>query len=133
LLKGFLVPWLRDGAFRDAVRGTWSGGCYAYLLVIEGEALGVVLEIRSEERGRRGVLDEEVRLSVYEGELVCVLEGVVTGTDVLFPVSSFDVSLLLPVEPGRIQFGPVGCLRGDLSLAISSLMMWSARSVGRSE
>jgi hypothetical protein len=51
--------------------------------------------------------------------------------DVLFPVLSFDVSLLLPVEPERIQFGRVGFLAGDLTSAKSSMMMESARSVER--
>ena len=102
LWKDFRVPLLKDDASLDVALETLTGGCYAYLPVIEGEALDVVPEIMSVERGREGLSDEEDLQSVYEGELVCVLEAVVTGMDVLFPVSSFDVSLLLPVEPERI-------------------------------
>jgi hypothetical protein len=122
---------LKDDAFLGVALETLTGGCYAYLPVIEDEALDVGPEIMSAERGRAGPLDEEDLQSVYEGELVCVLEAVVTGMDVLFPVSSFDVSLLLPVEPERIQFGRVGFLRGELTLATSSMMMESARPAER--
>jgi hypothetical protein len=59
LWKGFRVPWLKDDAFLDVALETLTVGCYAYLLVIEGEALDVGPEIMSEERGRVGALDEE--------------------------------------------------------------------------
>ena len=64
LWKGFRVPWLKDDAFPDVELETLTVGCYAYLPVIEGEALDVGPEIMSEERGRVGALDEEDLLSV---------------------------------------------------------------------